>query len=74
LAVDDACGIVLLFKSQNTSGRERRKDQADFEKVYTYMEPERRAWLLWAMLATDPEHAWIKQLAKGGLAGRAMKA
>jgi GrpB-like predicted nucleotidyltransferase (UPF0157 family) len=66
--------IVLLFKSQNTSGRERQKDQADFEKVYTHMEPERRAWLLWAMLATDPAHAWITRLAEGGLAGSELKA
>jgi GrpB-like predicted nucleotidyltransferase (UPF0157 family) len=57
--------IVLLFKSQNTSGRERRKDQSDFERVYRHLEPERRAWLLWALVATDPEHAWIKQLAEG---------
>jgi GrpB-like predicted nucleotidyltransferase (UPF0157 family) len=62
--------VVLLFKSKNTSGKERRKDQADFERVYAYLEPERRAWLLWALLATDPEHSWIKQLSEGGLAVR----
>jgi hypothetical protein len=43
------------------------------ERVYRRLEPERRAWLLWALLATDPEHMWIKQLAEDGLAGSAMK-
>lgn len=55
--------LVLLFKSKNTSDKERRQDQADFEKVYVHLESERRAWLRWALLATDPEHAWIEQLA-----------
>jgi GrpB-like predicted nucleotidyltransferase (UPF0157 family) len=54
--------IVLLFKSQNTSGRERLKDQGDFEQVELHLQPERRAWLLQALLATDPEHAWIQRL------------
>ena len=61
--------LILLFKSKNTSGKERSKDQADFERVYIHMEPERRAWLLWALLATDPEHSWIEQLAEARLAG-----
>lgn len=58
--------LVLLFKSQNTSGRERAKDQVDFERVYTQLDPERRAWLRWALLATAPAHAWIERLAAGG--------
>ena len=55
--------LVLLFKSKNTSNRERSKDQPDFEKTLPHLEPERRAWLYWALMATDPEHAWIKRLA-----------
>jgi GrpB-like predicted nucleotidyltransferase (UPF0157 family) len=55
--------LVLLFKSRNTSDHERTKDQADFEKVLPYLDPERRAWLHWALTATAPEHPWIKRLA-----------
>ncbi len=54
--------VVLLFKSQNTSNRARPQDQIDFEQVGPHLEPERRAWLRWALLATDPEHAWIERL------------
>ncbi len=53
---------VLLFKSKNTSGKERSKDQADFEEAYTRLEPERKAWLRWALIATDPSHPWIERL------------
>lgn len=55
--------LVLLFKSKNTSNKERDKDQKDFEEVLPSLEPERRAWLRWALLASDPEHAWIDRLA-----------
>lgn len=55
--------IVLLFKSRNTSGKERSKDQADFEKVYPHLAPEPRAWLRWALIAIQPEHPWIACLA-----------
>lgn len=48
--------LVLLFKSKNTSNRERTKDQPDFEKTLPHLEPERRAWLYWALMATSPEH------------------
>jgi hypothetical protein len=54
--------LALLFKSKNTSGREREKDQADFERVYPRLEPERRAWLKWALEATQPGHPWIERL------------
>lgn len=57
--------VVLLFKSKNTSGKERPKDQVDFEKIYPHLEPERRAWLLWALLATEPKHSWIEKLVGG---------
>jgi GrpB-like predicted nucleotidyltransferase (UPF0157 family) len=57
--------LVLLFKSKNTSNRERPKDQADFERIYVHLEPERRAWLIWAVMATDPAHLWIKPLIEG---------
>jgi len=54
--------LVLLFKSKNTSNHERAKDQMDFEKAWPHLDPERRAWLRWALVATNPEHSWIKQL------------
>jgi GrpB-like predicted nucleotidyltransferase (UPF0157 family) len=54
--------LVLLFKSRNTSSHERAKDQTDFERALTHLEPERRAWLRWALVATAPDHPWISQL------------
>jgi GrpB-like predicted nucleotidyltransferase (UPF0157 family) len=56
--------LVLLFKSKNTSfnKRERSQDRIDFDLVHTHLEAERRAWLRWALLATEPEHPWIEQL------------
>lgn len=54
--------IVLLFKSKNTSNRERAQDPIDFDAVYAHLEPERRAWLRWALLATEPAHPWIERL------------
>ncbi len=56
--------LVLLFKSKNTAanGRARPQDQIDFDAVVTYLEPERRAWLRWALIATEPVHPWIEQL------------
>lgn len=54
--------LVLLFKSRTTSGKERSKDQVDFEKVYLRLEPERKAWLRWALIAADPSHPWIGRL------------
>jgi GrpB-like predicted nucleotidyltransferase (UPF0157 family) len=54
--------LVLLFKSKNTGNRERDKDQADFERVYPQLAPEPRAWLRWALVATDPAHPWIDLL------------
>lgn len=54
--------LVLLFKSRNTSGRARGKDQADFERVSSLLAPESRAWLRWVLLAVDPSHPWIERL------------
>jgi hypothetical protein len=54
--------LALLFKSKNTSNQERPKDQLDFEKILAHLEPERRAWLHWALVATSPDHPWIQQL------------
>jgi hypothetical protein len=54
--------LVLLFKSKNTSDRERGQDQTDFERSFPHLEPERRAWLYWALMATSPDHPWINQL------------
>ena len=54
--------LALLFKSKNTGTHERPKDQVDFERILPNLEPERRAWLRWALVATTPEHPWISQL------------
>lgn len=54
--------VVLLFKSQNTSHKERDKDGTDFEAVVSHLEPVRRAWLRWALYATAPEHPWLDAL------------
>lgn len=54
--------IVLLFKSKNTGNRERSKDQMDFEQVQPHLDAEARAWLRWALIATEPAHPWIAQL------------
>ena len=54
--------LVLLFKSRNTSNQERLKDQSDFERALPHLGPEPRAWLRWALVATSPDHPWIKLL------------
>ncbi|HTP09706.1 MAG TPA: GrpB family protein [Anaerolineae bacterium] len=56
--------LVLLFKSKNTAanGRDRPQDQRDFDAVIAHLEPERRAWLRWALVATEPTHPWLEQL------------
>lgn len=54
--------LVLLFKSRNTSNKERDKDESDFEGVYKQLEPERRAWLRWALIALNPSHPWLMNL------------
>jgi GrpB-like predicted nucleotidyltransferase (UPF0157 family) len=54
--------LVLLFKSKNTSNHARLKDQSDFDQSFPHLTPERRAWLYWALMATSPEHPWIRQL------------
>jgi len=54
--------LVLLFKSRNTSDHERTKDETDFKNALPQLDPERRAWLHWALMATAPNHPWIGQL------------
>jgi hypothetical protein len=56
--------LVLLFKSKNTSNHSRAKDQRDFDRTFPHLEPERRAWLYWALMATSPDHPWIQILAR----------
>jgi hypothetical protein len=55
--------IVLLFKSKNTANQKRLKDPSDFERALPHLEPERRAWLRWALVAASPGHPWIERLA-----------
>jgi hypothetical protein len=55
--------LVLLFKSKNTGSTDRSKDEVDFENIYPLLDDERRAWLRWALIATNPSHPWIGRLA-----------
>jgi GrpB-like predicted nucleotidyltransferase (UPF0157 family) len=55
--------LVLLFKSKNTGNSQRSKDQHDFEAVLPHLDAAQRAWLRWALLVTQPAHAWIARLA-----------
>ena len=54
--------LALLFKSRNTSTKLRPQDETDFMTVSRHLEPERRAWLRWALTVTDPSHPWLDQL------------
>lgn len=54
--------LVLLFKSTNTGQRSRPQDQADFATVSPHLTSVQRAWLRWALLATEPQHPWITLL------------
>jgi GrpB-like predicted nucleotidyltransferase (UPF0157 family) len=54
--------LALLFKSKNTGRHERSQDQADFERACPRLEPERRAWLRWALMATNPGLPWLERL------------
>lgn len=55
--------LNLLFKSRNTGNTERPQDEADFQTAVPHLEPERRAWLRWALMATRPDHPWLPALA-----------
>lgn len=54
--------VVLLFKRNAVNADGRSKDKNDFESVRTLLEPERKAWLRWALTTLDPEHPWITAL------------
>jgi GrpB-like predicted nucleotidyltransferase (UPF0157 family) len=54
--------LVLLFKSRNTSGRERGQDSVDFDGVVDHLDPERRLWLRWALTRLEPAHPWLARL------------
>lgn len=54
--------LVLLFKSKNTGTHDRPKDQQDFDAVVAQLDDEARAWLRWALVATEPSHAWLQSL------------
>lgn len=54
--------IVLLFKSRTVQETGRVKDRSDFENSFTLLEPERRAWLRWALTVLDPKHPWRERL------------
>lgn len=54
--------VVLIYKSARGPKGLRARDQEDFESALPHLLPEARAWLRWALTATDPEHPWIKLL------------
>ena len=51
--------IALLYKSRSGKSGIRDRDQADFDNVHSHLNPEQRAWLRWALTATDPQHPWL---------------
>lgn len=60
--------LVLLFKSKNTGHGARPQDQHDYEAVLPHLDAEARAWLQWALTATDPQHPWLASLSARGRA------
>jgi hypothetical protein len=50
--------IPLLFKAKHV----REKDEADFARALTRLEPWRRAWLAGALRLAHPGHGWIERL------------
>lgn len=50
--------IQLLYKSKAI----RRKDQTDFDAVFTRLDSRARAWLCESIARTDPNHAWLSKL------------
>ena len=63
------CTLDALSTSTHSSSewlrppRPRPQDQADFDRTRPHLDAEQRAWLRWALVATQPEHPWIEQLA-----------
>lgn len=56
--------VTLLYKSATSGGDPRPRDVADFENVMAHgLEPERRAWLRWALQLYRPTHPWLGSLA-----------
>lgn len=53
---------TLLYKSKQGPNGCRPKDHTDFLAVHGRLDPERRAWLRWALLSTQPDHTWIEML------------
>jgi hypothetical protein len=54
--------IQLLYKSRNP----RPRDEADFRLLAPRLDGEARAWLNDALVRTDPQHAWIRDLKSSG--------
>lgn len=54
--------VVLLYKSSHADSDPRGKDQADFDAVVEQLEPERKAWLRWALTVYKPGHPWHERL------------
>lgn len=54
--------IVLLFKAHRKAEQVRAKDRGDFQAVAPHLDPERRAWLRWALIRTGSDPCWIDQL------------
>ena len=54
--------IALLHKGKNIDTA-RTKDGEDFLKLRGRLEPERLAWLRWALTVIAPGHPWIELLA-----------
>ena len=61
--------VSLLYKSKSGKAGWRDKDMEDFEKVHSLLDPERLAWLRWALTVTDAGHPWLPHLEDSTSAG-----
>jgi Aminoglycoside-2''-adenylyltransferase len=51
--------VVLLFKAKHAH---EDKNRRDLEATLPRLEPERRAWLRWALEIVQPSHPWLAEI------------
>lgn len=57
---------TLIYKSKGGTdvGGMRARDILDFQAVQNHLTGEQRAWLHWALMATQPLHPWLLSLSE----------